>query len=113
MAQKVPLREVLKQYDRYRRRYFAEFSLPPSCEIEWEWMDDTGDLGATLPPFDSDDVFTIRLNRILRHIPRLLWLTLLHEMCHVANPRANHGPWFKRQADRLASLGAMREFFSW
>lgn len=32
---------------------------------------------------------------------------LLHEMIHVAHPRAGHGPVFKREVRRLAALGAL------
>lgn len=32
---------------------------------------------------------------------------LLHEMIHVAHPRASHGPIFKQEVRRLAALGAL------
>ena len=34
---------------------------------------------------------------------------LLHEMCHVAKPRATHGKVFKQEVRRIAALGALDE----
>ena len=31
---------------------------------------------------------------------------MLHEMAHVANPRANHGPVFQKEMKRIAQAGA-------
>lgn len=42
---------------------------------------------------------------------RLTLLVLLHEMAHIKNPRADHGPWFDAEATRLGAAGAMREFW--
>jgi hypothetical protein len=40
-------------------------------------------------------------------------IVLLHEMCHVAvwrrHPKHSHGPIFRKEVDRLYSIGAYRK----
>jgi hypothetical protein len=36
---------------------------------------------------------------------------LLHECCHVARPRANHGKVFQQEMLRIAKLGAFRDIW--
>ena len=109
----VSLAQVRSAYVRFARRYYSGYDMPSVDEVDFEWIEHPTNLGLTI--FLDRSVQTrevlIQLHPVMRGFPRLLWMILLHEMSHVANPKADHGPWWKREAVRLGTLGAMREFF--
>lgn len=111
------LRELRTLYTQFRRRYFAGDGLPLAAELKFRWAGEEDflslktELACTLwPPGGKQElVFHPFLKGPWFY--RLSILVLLHEMAHLKNPKADHGPWFHQEATRLGSLGAMREFF--
>jgi hypothetical protein len=104
----VSLRQVKQWYERYRRVYYLGYELPPADSVKFEWTDMPGYHGET-EPYEFPP--PLRLNPEIRQHPRLVRMVLMHEMSHLAHPRAEHGPRWAEEAKRLGRLGAMREFF--
>jgi hypothetical protein len=47
-----------------------------------------------------------------RDCKRHAYLTLLHEMVHVENPKPDgHGPWFNKRMKQLAAAGAFNDYW--
>lgn len=100
-----------------QKKYYAGLGLPPVKELKFRWAsreDSILVLRAELACVSWDgDNWILEFHPILKQawLYRLATLVLLHEMAHLRNPKADHGPWFHEEATRLGSLGAMREFW--
>lgn len=85
----------------------------PDCEdVEFDWVDDNKILGRSWLDLEEP---LIEFHVILPHFPRLFDMIFLHEMSHFRlGPRVEchvgSRAW-RRETMRLASLGAMKEFF--
>lgn len=105
------IKELRSLYTKYKRLYYARDGLPATRDIKIVWADlrigllgqvsqqETGYLIEISPMLKSNDYW------------RLAKLILMHEMSHMRNWRADHGPWWDEECLRLGSLGALREFF--
>jgi len=92
-------------YRFYNKRYFGN-RLPKDMVVRFE---DIIELGKTYCFFERP--LYILINRKIAWHGMLVEMTLLHEMVHVENTKAGHGPWFHKRMLRLAKAGAFRN--SW
>ena len=114
MANGASIADVRRLYGLYKRRYYSEYALPAADEVVLSWFTHPHLLGRStrMPDPDHDEPeASIELHEVLRRLPRLLSLILMHEMSHIAFPRLNHGRGWRKEANRLGALGAMEEFF--
>lgn len=110
---------TLKRWFRvYNRRYFQS-SLPAATKVLWaeEIQEDLGattDDPSTAHTMAATDVSRsptppeIYLNRRILPFWKVVRATLLHEMAHVAKPRAGHGAVFDAEIGRLWEMGAFK-----
>lgn len=111
------LRELRSLYTTFRRRYYQGAGLPPASSLKFKWageeeiLNPRSELACTT--WHDGKLQAILFHPLLKGpwFHRLAIMVLLHEMAHVRNPKADHGPWFHDEATRLGSLGAMREFW--
>jgi len=91
-------------YRRFNRAYWGG-RLPMPWQMVFRRMDD---LGHTLfwKVSKTPDVPEIAMNSRLKHSLCLCLVVMLHEMAHVARPRAGHGKAHKSELRRLMRLGA-------
>lgn len=69
-------------------------------------------LGSTSIHSQTGRPLYIRICLRLQRLPKEAYMTLLHEMCHVANSSKNgHGPWFHKEMLRLAKAGAFKNLW--
>ena len=98
-------------YRQYNRKYFGG-QLPNICvrfgnaQAMKQAGVPRGTLAATLLSNGKPYAIVIRdyANKSWRYIKA----DLLHELVHVAHPRADHGPVFENEMKRLANLGAFK-----
>ena len=94
--------ELRRLFRQYNRLYFS--GKLPRADIRFAGMDKENYLGFCV--FFAG-VPEVRINKRIRRWPKMVRMTLLHEMCHVALPRrAEHGPRFQREIARLVRDGA-------
>lgn len=111
------LRELRQAYTRLQRKYYAGSGLPAVKSLRFRWASETSyltlhsELACVVR--HPDGWVGIEFHPILKQewLNRLTTLILLHEMAHLRNPKAEHGPWFEEEAVRLGAAGAMREFW--
>lgn len=95
----VPVAELRRLYEQYRRAYF-DGQLPPATEVQIEWSGRlTSSAGLCHP--------RRRLIRLSTHYhqshPDEVGRTLLHEMIHLLVP--GHGPAFTRWLEEIRAKG--------
>lgn len=92
-------------YRRFNAAYFGG-RLPMPGQILFRRG--LSELGYTLffPTGRSSVALEVSVTDRLRHSLDLCLIVLLHEMAHVAKPRAEHGPVHKKEIRRLFRAGA-------
>jgi len=103
-------RQLRNWYIKFNRLYFGN-ELPEHTVLIWEPVPKCD--GVTCPVYEvSDGCFEIKVDPALKGEPCYWRIVLLHEMCHVAvwrrHPKHSHGPIFRKEVDRLYSIGAYR-----
>jgi len=111
------LQELRWLYRSMRRKYFVGLGLPPVGEVRFHWASDLSllSLQTELACVSWEGkTCHMEFHPMLKSqwLTRLCTLVLLHEMAHVHNRKADHGPWFDKEAQRLGALGALREFWT-
>lgn len=111
------LQELRRAYTRFQRKYYAGMGLPPVGSLRIRWASDSSYLSlqkelacVARPP---DGSIHMEFHPVLKQpwLQQLTLMILLHEMAHLKNPKAEHGPWFEEEAVRLGTAGAMRDFW--
>lgn len=87
-------------YNFYNRKFFNS-ALPSDIELIWSPCDDANGKTDWI-----DGHWRIRIDPALQAQPRFTRIVMLHEMIHVAKPKANHGRVFKSERQRLWDAGA-------
>lgn len=106
--------QLRRWYLAFNRAWFNS-ELPDDVTLFWEPAHgcigecERDNYGGVFRLSESDIV--VRLDPTIRFSETIAKLTLLHEMCHIKLPRANHGPRFQAEMLRLAQLGALRKLW--
>jgi hypothetical protein len=87
-------------YLRYNRKWFAG-ELPTSCVLYWNSCE-----GKLALSWWADGIPHITIDPCIGFSPIIAKQKLLHEMAHIAKPKAHHGKVWQEEMLRLASAGA-------
>jgi hypothetical protein len=108
-------KKVQETYDSLRKRYFLNGPNIPANKLRWSWLSEASTLLAATCFDADDDPESMELNLVLRKLPTLMRVTLLHELTHIRlgpdvpcpslTKKRVPDAW-KRETVRLASLGA-------
>ena len=102
---------VRRCYNRFRRLYFADATMPDFDELDFEFAEAPDEWGSV--EWDLHGNPSLSLHPVTRLYPAAIKETLLHECIHLRlGPRYGHGRAFWREAARIHALGAYREYFN-
>jgi SprT-like family len=98
-------------YRRYNRKYFGgrlptiyiQFLAPGQFK-----KNGLGRATCAVTCFEDGSPVAIYISANRLKTWRYIKADLLHEMCHVAHPKAQHGPAFENEMKRLAAAGAFK-----
>lgn len=104
-------------YEDINRRYFGG-SLPPVVSFLWvedmsegELIDSRVEMAATAEG-EATPGWVVEINQSLRAFPKVLYLTLAHEMVHIKLPDAKHrSKEWNKEVRRLQGLGLLLRVF--
>lgn len=94
-------------YLAFNKKYFGN-QLPKDMPVYFsKHLDSQGKLGRTSVHVQTFRPQYVEISSRIRFSGCLVRLTLLHEMCHVENPKpSGHGKWFNGRMKKLAKDGA-------
>lgn len=99
-------KDLLYMYRIYNKKYFGN-KLPKDMPVYFQKLDHS--MGITTVHGQTNRPLTLHIDPKLDLLPRVVYMTLLHEMCHVESPqRHDHGAWFEKRMLRLAKAGAFQ-----
>lgn len=101
---------VRKCYNKFRAKYFPGDNLPDFDELDFEFEDAPDEWGSV--EWDANGIPSLTLHPATRLYADALKETLLHELIHIKlGSKLGHGRAFWKEAHRIHSLGAYREYF--